>query len=157
MPAITPCLWFDDQGQEAAEFYVTVFENSRITDITYYGDGGPGPVGAVLTVAFELDGQPFLALNGGPEHYDFTEAVSFQVHCPTQADVDRYWDELGDGGQPGPCGWLKDRFGLSWQIVPDELPTLLADPDPARAARAVRAMLSMNKIDIDAVRQAADG
>ena len=157
MPAITPCLWFDTEGEDAANLYVSIFENSRITDITRYGDAGPRPAGTVLTVSFELDGQPFLALNGGPEHRGFTEAISFQVHCATQEEVDRKWEQLGAGGEPGPCGWLKDRFGLSWQIVPAELPTLIGDPDPARAERATRAMLSMSKLDIEAIRRAADG
>lgn len=157
MPGITPCLWFDTEGHDAAEFYVSIFENSRITDVTHYGEAGPRPAGTVLSVAFELDGKPYLALNGGPEHGGFTEAISFQVHCPTQREVDRFWEELGAGGEPGPCGWLKDRFGLSWQIVPDELPTLLGDPDPARAERAMTAMLSMGKLDIVAIRRAADG
>ncbi|MGB7050418.1 MAG: VOC family protein [Acidimicrobiales bacterium] len=156
MPAITPCLWFDTEGHDAAEFYVSIFDNSRITDVTHYGETGPRPAGTVLSVAFELDGTPFLALNGGPEHRGFTEAISFQVHCPTQREVDRLWEELGADGEPGPCGWLKDRFGLSWQIVPDELPTLLGDPDPARAERAMKAMLGMGKLDVDAIRRAAD-
>ncbi|MBV8463955.1 MAG: VOC family protein [Acidimicrobiales bacterium] len=155
MPTITPCLWFDTEGEEAATFYVSLFDNSRITDVSYYGEGGPRPAGTALTVAFELDGRPFLALNGGPQ-YHFTEAISMSVDCPTQADADRYWDALVDGGEPGQCGWLKDRFGLSWQIVPSELPSLLGDPDPERAQRAMQAMLSMSKLDIDAIRHAAD-
>ncbi len=156
MPTITPCLWFDTEGKEAAELYVSVFENSRITDVSYYGEAGPRPAGTVLTVSFELDGQPFLALNGGPE-FSFTEAISFQVHCPTQRDVDRFWDALGAGGEPGQCGWLKDRFGVSWQIVPAELPSLIGDPDPERAGRAMRAMLTMQKLDVDVIRRAAEG
>ncbi len=156
MTAITPCLWFDTDGEDAANLYVSIFENSRITGITHYGEAGPRPAGTVLTVAFELEGQPFLALNGGPEHR-FTEAISFQVHCTTQEEVDRKWEQLGAGGEPGPCGWLTDRFGLSWQIVPAELPALIGDPDPARAERATRAMLSMSKLDVEAIRQAADG
>ena len=155
MSTITPCLWFDTEGEEAANFYISIFDNSRITDVSHYGEGGPKPAGTVLMVQFELDGQPLLALNGGPE-YRFTEAISLSVACPTQADVDRYWDTLVEGGEPGRCGWLKDRYGLSWQIVPDELPTLLGDPDPARAARAMEAMLTMGKIDVDAMRRAAD-
>lgn len=156
MPAITPCLWFDTEGEEAAKFYVSIFENSRITDTSYYGEGGPRPAGTVLTVAFELDGKPFTALNGGPD-YKFTEAISFQISCEGQKEVDFYWDRLSDGGEEGPCGWLKDRFGVSWQIVPAELPGLLGDPEPDRSARAMKAMLSMKKLDIDAIRKAADG
>jgi predicted 3-demethylubiquinone-9 3-methyltransferase (glyoxalase superfamily) len=114
---ITPCLWFDTEGEDAAKFYVSIFDNSRVTEVSHYGEAVPDRTGTVLTVAFELDGQPFLALNGGPQ-YTFTEAISFQVPCPTQRDVDRFWEKLGAGGEPGPCGWLKDRFGVSWQIVP---------------------------------------
>lgn len=156
MPTITPCLWFDKKGEEAAKFYVSIFENSRITDISYYGEAGPRPAGTVLTVAFEIDGQPFTALNGGPE-YSFTEAISFQIQCETQKEVDHYWDRLSEGGEEGPCGWLKDRFGVSWQIVPSELPTLIGDPDPERSARAMKAMLGMKKLDIEEIRKAANG
>jgi predicted 3-demethylubiquinone-9 3-methyltransferase (glyoxalase superfamily) len=157
MGNITPCLWFDTQGQEAAELYCSVFKNSRILNITYYGDAGPRPAGTVLTVEFEIDGQPFMALNGGPE-YTFSEATSFHVSCADQAEVDHYWDTLtADGGEPGPCGWLKDRFGVSWQIVPAVLPELLSDPVPERATRAMKAMMSMGKLDIAALRAAADG
>ncbi len=156
MPPITPCLWFDTEGEEAAKFYVSIFENSRITDTSYYGEGGPRPAGTVLTVAFELDGKPFTALNGGPD-YKFTEAISFQISCEGQKEVDFYWDRLSDGGEEGPCGWLKDRFGVSWQIVPAELPGLLGDPDPDRSSRAMKAMLSMKKLDVDAIRMAANG
>jgi predicted 3-demethylubiquinone-9 3-methyltransferase (glyoxalase superfamily) len=156
MTVITPCLWFDGNGLEAAEFYVSVLPNSRITQVTHYGPDQPGADGAVLTVAFELDGQPYVALNGGPQH-KFTEAVSFQVSAHGQEEVDSLTDQLtADGGEIGPCGWVKDRFGLSWQVVPDELPVLLADPDPARANAAMQAMLGMTKIDIKAVRDAAD-
>lgn len=153
---ITPCLWFDTQGEEAAQFYVSVFKNSRIIDVTYYGDAGPRPAGSVMTVTFELDGQPFMALNGGPE-FTFDEAISFQVHCESQDEVDEFWTRLSDGGQPGPCGWLKDKYGVSWQIVPNALPELLCDPDPERAARATKALLGMGKIDVDTLRRAADG
>jgi len=156
MAPITPCLWFDTDGEKAANLYVSIFDNSRITGITHYGDAGPRPAGAVLTVAFELEGRPFLALNGGPEHR-FNEAISFQVQRATQDEVDRLWEQLSAGGEEGPCGWLKDRFGLSWQIIPAELLDLIGDPDPARAERATRAMLSMGKIDIEAVCRAADG
>jgi predicted 3-demethylubiquinone-9 3-methyltransferase (glyoxalase superfamily) len=156
MPKITPCLWFDTQGEEAANFYTSVFKNSRITNVAHYGEAGPRPAGTVLTVTFELDGQEFVALNGGPE-FTFNEAVSFQVYCETQDEVDYYWNHLTEGGgQPGPCGWLKDRFGVSWQIVPTELDALITDPDPGRAQRAMQAMLQMGKIDIAAVRRAAD-
>jgi len=156
MPAITPCLWFDTQAEEAAKFYVSVFKNSRIVSTSHYGEAGPREAGLVLTVQFEIDGQPFIALNGGPE-FTFDEAISFQVDCADQADVDYYWDALtADGGQEGPCGWVKDRFGVSWQVVPSEMERLLADPDQARAQRAMAAMLQMKKIDIDEIRRAAD-
>jgi predicted 3-demethylubiquinone-9 3-methyltransferase (glyoxalase superfamily) len=155
MGSITPCLWFDTEGEEAAKFYVSVFKNSRILDTSYYGEAGPRPAGTVLTVEFELDGQAFTALNGGPE-FTFSEAVSFQISCADQAEVDYYWDNLGEGGEPGPCGWLKDRYGVSWQVVPAALVELLSDPDPARAARATKAMMSMGKLDIAALRAAAD-
>lgn len=156
MPPTVPCLWFDTQAEAAAAFYVSVFPNSRVTGLTRYGPAGPGPEGTVLTVSFELDGRPFLALNGGPQ-FTFTEAVSFQVLCDTQDEVDLYWDALGAGGEDGPCGWLKDRYGLSWQIVPTRLPDLLADPDPAVAERVMRAMLIMGKLDIAAMERAAAG
>jgi len=155
MPKTTPCLWFDNQGEEAAEFYTSVFPNSKILDIARYGPAGPGPEGSVMTVRFMLDGQDFVALNGGPE-FTFSEAISFQVDCGSQEEVDEYWTRLSDGGSEGPCGWLKDRFGLSWQIVPSALPALLSDPDPERAQRAMQAMLQMKKIDIAELRRAAD-
>jgi len=155
MHPITPCLWFDDQAEEAARFYTSVFDDSRIVDTTYYGEAGPGPAGSVLTVSFELDGRPFVALNGGPR-FTFDEAISFQVSCEGQEQIDRYWDQLSEGGETGPCGWLKDRFGLSWQIVPTRLTELLSDPDPVRSQRAMRAMLEMGKIDIAAVEQAVE-
>ncbi|MFN8663858.1 MAG: VOC family protein [Thermomicrobiales bacterium] len=149
---ITPFLWFVDNAEEAANYYVSVFPNSKVSDIARMGEGGPA-----LTVAFSLDGQDFVGLNGGPVHA-FTEAVSFVIDCETQADVDRYWETLtADGGQPGDCGWLKDRFGLSWQVVPRRLPELLTDPDPARAQRAMQAMMQMHKIDIAALEAAANG
>ena len=153
MPKITPFLWFDTQAEEAAEFYVSVFRNSRITGISHYGEAGPGPAGSVLTVSFELDGQEFIGLNGGPE-YRFTEAVSFSVDCATQAEVDEYWAKLSEGGEEGPCGWLKDRYGLSWQVVPTVLPQLLSDPDRLKANRVMEAMLQMKKIDIAGLRRA---
>jgi predicted 3-demethylubiquinone-9 3-methyltransferase (glyoxalase superfamily) len=156
MTTITPCLWFDGNGMEAAELYVSIIPNSRITDVSYYGPDQPGKEGAVMTVSFELAGQPYLALNGGPE-YKFTEAISLQVSAADQGEVDRYTDQLtGGGGEVGPCGWVKDRFGLSWQIVPDELPKLLGDQNPLRANAAMQAMLGMRKINIQALRDAAD-
>jgi len=147
MHEITPCLWFDTQGEDAARFYVSVFPNSRIVDVAHYGSAGPRDEGSVMTVEFDLDGQRFTALNGGPE-FTFSEAVSFQVSCETQDEVDHYWSKLSEGGQEGPCGWLKDRFGLSWQIVPTALTRLLADPDKERAQRVMAAMLRMGKLEI---------
>ncbi len=132
-----------------------MFEDSKILDVTRYGEAGPGPVGSVLTVSFELRGQEFVALNGGPE-FTFSEAVSFQVSCESQDEVDRFWNALSAGGEEGPCGWLKDRYGLSWQIIPTVLPELLSDPDPAKSQRAMTAMLAMQKIDIAELRRAAD-
>lgn len=153
MTTITPCLWFDGNGQEAAELYVSVIPNSRVTDMSHYG---PDQGGAVMTVSFELAGQAYLALNGGPQ-YKFTEAISLQVSAADQDEVDRYTDQLtANGGEVGPCGWIKDRFGLSWQIVPEELPKLLADANPLRANAAMQAMMAMKKIDIQALRDAAD-
>ncbi|MEV7192393.1 VOC family protein [Streptomyces sp. NPDC093510] len=156
MPRITPSLWFDQQSEEAAKFYVSVFPNSRISNISYYGEAGPRPAGTVLTVEFSLDGQPYTAINGGPE-FTFDEAVSFQIDCADQEEVDYYWTKLSAGGDEGPCGWLKDKFGLSWQVVPTALGELLADPDAERAQRAMRAMLGMGKLDVAALRAAADG
>jgi len=157
MPKITPWLWFDTEAEEAANFYTSVFKNSRITNVARYGEAGPRPAGTVMTVAFELDGQEFAALNGGPE-YTFNEAVSLMIDCADQAEVDYYWARLTEGGgQPGPCGWLKDRYGLSWQVVPTELERLLNDPDQGRAQRAMAAMLKMGKLDVAALRAAADG
>jgi predicted 3-demethylubiquinone-9 3-methyltransferase (glyoxalase superfamily) len=151
---ITPCLWFDTEGEEAAAFYVSIFKNSRILNIARYGDAGPRPAGSAMTVLFELDGQRFVALNGGPE-FTFSEAISFQIDCRSQEEVDEYWSRLGDGGEEGPCGWLKDRYGVSWQIVPARLTELLGDPNPATSERVMRAMLQMKKIDIAALEQAA--
>ncbi|SNQ50111.1 conserved hypothetical protein [Frankia canadensis] len=157
MPTITPCLWFDDQGEQAAQLYTSLIPNSRITNVTRYGPGSPGPEGAVMTVEFELDGTSYVALNGGPV-FPQTEAFSLQVHCASQEEVDRYWDSLiADGGSESQCGWLKDRFGVSWQIVPTALGDLLGDPDPERARRAMEAMLSMKKIDIAEIARAAAG
>ena len=156
MQKITPFLWFDSQAEEAAKFYVSVFGNSRILKIVRYGKAGPGPAGAVMTVAFELQGVPFTALNGGPQH-PFSEAISFVVNCQSQAEVDTLWEKLSAGGRPDRCGWVKDRFGLSWQIVPTVLPVLLADPDPVKAERTMAAMLRMSKLDIAALEKAHAG
>ena len=154
MPKQTPCLWFDGQGEEAAQYYCSVFPNSRITDVARYGKAGPGREGDVMVVAFELDGQPYVALNGGPQ-FTFDEAISFQVFCESQEEVDHYWGRLSEGGAEGPCGWLKDKFGLSWQIVPSALPRLLGDPDREKAQRVMAAMLKMRKIQIDELEAAA--
>jgi predicted 3-demethylubiquinone-9 3-methyltransferase (glyoxalase superfamily) len=154
MKAMVPCLWFDTEGEEAAEFYTSVFPNSKILDVSRYGEAGPRPAGTVMTVNFELNGQEFLALNGGPD-FTFSEAISFQVFCEDQDEVDRYWAALSKGGEEGPCGWLKDRFGLSWQIVPTRLSELLSDPDPERSQRAMKAMLGMKKIDVAELERAA--
>jgi predicted 3-demethylubiquinone-9 3-methyltransferase (glyoxalase superfamily) len=154
MPDITPFLWFDTEGEDAANFYTSIFPNSKITDIARYGSAGPRPEGTVMTVAFELDGQKFVALNGGPQ-FTFSEAISFQVGCADQGEVDKYWNALAEGGEEGPCGWLKDRFGLSWQIVPNRLLELLEDPDKERAQRVMGAMLEMKKIEIDELERAA--
>jgi predicted 3-demethylubiquinone-9 3-methyltransferase (glyoxalase superfamily) len=154
MPNMTPCLWFDSEGEQAANFYVSVFPNSKILDIALYGDEGMRPANSVMTVSFELDGHPFLALNGGPE-FTFTPAVSFQVHCTSQEEVDWYWTKLTEGGEESRCGWLDDRFGLSWQIVPDRLVELLGDPDKDKAARVMKSMMGMVKIDIAELERAA--
>jgi len=156
MPRITPNLWFDDDGEEAARFYVSVFPNSEITGITRYGEAGPGEAGTVMTVSFVLDGQPFTIINGGPQ-FTFDEAVSFEISCADQAEVDHYWDTLTEGGEESQCGWLKDRFGLSWQVVPAGWEALLNDGDPARAERAMAAMFGMKKLDLAALEAAADG
>ncbi|PZS38492.1 MAG: hypothetical protein DLM62_13475 [Pseudonocardiales bacterium] len=153
MQKLTPCLWFDTQGEEAAMFYTTVFGNSRILDIGRYGAAGPGPEGAVMTVTFELDGQKFVALNGGPQ-FTFNEAISFQVSCETQDEVDYFWSNLSEGGEEGPCGWLKDKYGVSWQIVPTALGELISDPDVEKSQEAIKAMLGMGKIDIEALQRA---
>ncbi|QIP87965.1 VOC family protein [Streptomyces sp. Tu 2975] len=155
MPRITPNLWFDTQGQEAAEFYVSVFPNSEIKHILYYGEAGPRPAGSVLTVDFTLDGQDYTAINGGPD-FTFSEAISLLINCADQEEVDHYWEKLGEGGQEGPCGWLKDKYGLSWQVVPVALEELLKDEDEARAQRAMKAMLGMKKLDVAALYAAAD-
>ena len=152
---ITPCLWFDTEGEDAARFYTGIFDNSRIVQISHYGSAGPREAGMVMTVDFVLDGQPFVALNGGPD-FTFDEAISFQVNCDSQEEVDRLWAALGEGGEEGPCGWLKDRFGVSWQIVPTVFQELILDPDPERAQRAMKAMLGMKKLDIAELRRAVD-
>ena len=150
MPKQTPCLWFDGQAEQAAEHYTAIFPNSGITSV------GRQPDGSVLVVEWTLDGQPYQGLNGGPQ-FTFSEAISFSVSCADQAEVDHYWDALSAGGEQGPCGWLKDRFGVSWQVVPARLGELLGDPDPERAQRAMQAMLGMRKLDVAALRAAADG
>jgi predicted 3-demethylubiquinone-9 3-methyltransferase (glyoxalase superfamily) len=156
MPAITPWLWFDGQAEKAAEFYCELFPNSKITDITRYGPGAPQAEGSVMTVSFVLDGREFVGLNGGPE-FPFTEAVSFQIAAGTQEEADRYWTALiADGGAESMCGWCKDRFGLSWQVVPDGLGELLGDPDPGRAQRSLQAMMGMHRLDLAEMRRAAD-
>jgi predicted 3-demethylubiquinone-9 3-methyltransferase (glyoxalase superfamily) len=154
MQKITPCLWFDTEGEEAARFYTSVFPNSKILEVAYYGAAGPREEGTVMAVSFELDGQKFVALNGGPQ-FTFDEAISFQVDCEDQEEVDAYWSKLSAGGEEGPCGWLKDKYGLSWQIVPIVLREMLGDPDQEKSQRVMRAMLSMQKIVIDDLERAA--
>jgi predicted 3-demethylubiquinone-9 3-methyltransferase (glyoxalase superfamily) len=157
MQSISPFLWFDTQAEEAAKLYVSIFPDSKLGAVTRYGPAGPGPEGQAMTVSFQLGGVDFTALNGGP-HFKFTEAVSFSVACANQQEIDAYWEKLtANGGEPSQCGWLKDRFGLSWQIVPAVLPELLGDPDPAKARRATEAMLKMTKLDIAELRRARDG
>lgn len=153
---ITPNLWFDGEAEEAADFYVSVFDNSRVVSVARYPEGSPGEAGTVMTVDFELNGQRFVGINGGPE-FKFDEAVSFAIECETQDEIDHYWDKLSEGGEEGPCGWLKDRYGLSWQVVPTGMEELFSDPDKTRAERAMQAMLQMRKLDIAALRRAADG
>jgi predicted 3-demethylubiquinone-9 3-methyltransferase (glyoxalase superfamily) len=153
MQKITPFLWFDNQAEEAMNFYVSLFKNSKVISVSRYGDEGPGPTGAVMTATFQLDGQELIALNGGPE-FKFTEAISFFVNCETQEEVDGLWDKLSEGGEEGRCGWLKDKYGLSWQIVPTVLGELLNDTDPAKSQRVMKAMLQMNKIDIAGLKRA---
>ena len=153
---ITPFLWFDNNAEEATNFYTSIFKNSKILSVKRFGEAGPGPKGSVMTTSFELDGQEFVALNGGPR-FKFTEAISFVVKCETQADVDYYWDKLLEGGQPQACGWLKDKFGLSWQIVPTAFFKLVGDSDPEKAARVMQAMLGMIKFDVAKLQQAYDG
>ena len=153
MQKIAPFLWFDKNAEDAAKFYTSIFKNSKIRKITRYGDAGPGPKGSVMTVEFELEGQEFIALNGGPR-FKFTEAVSFVVNCKTQKEVDKFWEKLSEGGEKGPCGWLKDKFGLWWQVVPAVLDKMLRDPDPEKSQSVMRAMLKMSKLDIAALERA---
>jgi predicted 3-demethylubiquinone-9 3-methyltransferase (glyoxalase superfamily) len=153
---ITTCLWFDNQAEEAAEFYVSVFGDGKVLDVVRYGEGGPGPAGQAITVRFEIGDRTFTALNGGPA-FTFSEAVSFVVNCASQEDVDRYWAALSQGGSEGQCGWLKDRYGVSWQIIPSVLGQLLGGPDPVGSQRAMQAMLAMHKLDIAALQRAYDG
>jgi predicted 3-demethylubiquinone-9 3-methyltransferase (glyoxalase superfamily) len=152
---ITPFLWFDHQAEEAAGFYASIFPNSKIVKVVRYGKAGPGPPGSAMTVEFQLEGQTFVALNGGP-HFKFTEAISFVVNCQTQDEVDAYWDNLSAGGADAQCGWLKDKFGLSWQIVPTVLSELLSDPDPQKSERVMKALMTMKKLDIRRLKQAFD-
>ena len=154
---ITPSLWFDTQAEEAAKFYVSVFKNSRVVNTTHYSEAAPGKADTVLTVEWELDGQRFVGINGGPQ-FTFDEAVSFQINCKDQDEIDYFWDKLSEGGSEAPCGWLKDRFGLSWQVVPEGMDELFfSDSDPQRAERAMKAMFGMRKLDIAALRAAVDG
>ncbi|HXR31758.1 MAG TPA: VOC family protein [Solirubrobacterales bacterium] len=153
---IVPNLWFDTEAEEAAELYISVFESSRIVNVTHYTEAGPREEGMVMTVEFELDGQRFIGINGGPE-FKFNEAVSFAIECEDQEEIDYFWQRLSEGGEEGPCGWLKDRYGLSWQVVPTGMEEIFADPDKERANRAMKAMLQMRKIDLAALRSAADG
>ncbi|MGH9039699.1 MAG: VOC family protein [Acidimicrobiia bacterium] len=156
MPQITPNLWFDTEGLEAAEFYVSIFPNSKVTNVTHYNEAGPREAGMVLTVEFVLDGQEYLALNGGPE-FKFNEAVSLMILCEDQEEIDYYWDKLTDGGEEGPCGWLKDRYGVSWQVGPTGWAEVLNDPDQSKAKRTMEAMFTMKKLDLAALQAAADG
>jgi len=157
---VTPCLWFDTQAEEAAKFYVTVFKNSKIKKISRYGEAGRGThgkkPGSVMVAEFELDGQPFVALNGGP-NFKFTEAVSFQVYCDTQDEINHFWNALSKGGQEGSCGWLKDKYGLSWQVVPSVIPKMMTDPDNKKSDRVMNAVLKMKKFDLEKLQQAYDG
>jgi predicted 3-demethylubiquinone-9 3-methyltransferase (glyoxalase superfamily) len=155
MQKITPFLWFDDKAEEAMNFYVSIFKNSKVLGVTRYGEAGPGPKGSIMTASFELNGQEFVALNGGPR-FKFTEAISFVVNCETQQEVDEFWEKLSEGGQKVQCGWLKDKYGLSWQVVPTLLEKLLQDKDPAKSQRVMKAMLQMIKIDMQALQRAYD-
>lgn len=156
MQKITPFLWFDGKAEEAANFYTSIFKNSKLGQIRRYGDAGPGPKGSVLTASFAIEGQEFVALNGGPQ-FTFTPAISFFVNCETQEEVDEFWDKLSEGGKKNRCGWLQDKFGVSWQIVPTALGKLLGDPDPEKSSRVMRAMLQMEKLDIRGLQEAYEG
>jgi predicted 3-demethylubiquinone-9 3-methyltransferase (glyoxalase superfamily) len=156
MQKITPFLWFDGNAEEAMNFYVSIFKNSKVLKVTRYGEAGPGPKGTVMSATFQLEGQNFYALNGGPQ-FSFTPAISFFVNCESQQEVDELWEKLSAGGQKERCGWLKDKYGLSWQIIPSALGEMLGDKDPAKASGVMQAMLQMNKIDIQALKQAYDG
>lgn len=153
MQKITPFLWFDNQAEEAANFYVSIFKNSKIGEIRRYGDAGPGPKGSVMTISFQLEGEQFVALNGGP-HFKFTPAISLFVNCETQQEVDELWEKLLAGGRKDRCGWLQDKFGLSWQIIPKQLMEMLGDKDPAKSQNVMNAMLQMDKIDVDELKRA---
>lgn len=155
MQKITPFLWFDSQAEEAVKYYTSIFPRSKIGAISRYGENTPGPAGSVMTVSFELEGQEFMALNGGPV-FIFNEAVSFIINCETQAEVDKYWEKLSEGGEKGQCGWLKDKFGVSWQVVPVLLDKLMSDPDPAKVDRVTQCMLKMTKLDIAELQKAYD-
>lgn len=156
MQKITPFLWFDGKAEEAAKFYTSIFKNSKLGQIRRYGDAGPGPKGSVLTASFAIEGQEFVALNGGPQ-FTFTPAISFFVNCETQEEVDEFWDKLSEGGKKSRCGWLQDKFGVSWQIVPTALGKLLSDPDPEKSSRVMKAMLQMEKLDIRGLQEAYEG
>jgi predicted 3-demethylubiquinone-9 3-methyltransferase (glyoxalase superfamily) len=155
MQKITPNLWFDTESEEAASFYTSIFKNSKVTNVMRFGEAGPRPAGMVMTVTFELEGQQFTAINGGPD-FKFNEAISLLVNCETQGEVDQLWDDLSEGGEKGPCGWLKDKFGVSWQVVPTVLDEMLQDKDPDKASRVMKAMIQMSKIDIEALEKARD-
>lgn len=156
MKKITPFLWFDNNAEEAMNFYVSIFKNSEVVSTARYGEAGPGPKGSLMTATFRLDGLELIALNGGP-HFKFTEAISLSVNCETQEEVDELWEKLSEGGEKGRCGWLKDKFGLSWQVNPNALGEMLGDKDPEKAKRVMAAMLQMDKIDIDTLRKAYEG
>jgi len=156
MQTITPFLWFDGNAEEAVNFYTSIFKNAKVLGMSRYGDAGPGPKGTVMSATFQLNGQEFMALNGGPQ-FKFTEAISFFVKCETQEEIDHYWEKLSAGGQKQQCGWVKDKFGVSWQIVPPVLGKLLGDKDPAKSRRVMQAMLKMNKLEIKALQNAYEG
>jgi predicted 3-demethylubiquinone-9 3-methyltransferase (glyoxalase superfamily) len=156
MQGITTCLWFDTQAEEAANYYTSIFKDAKITKVSYYGEAGPRTAGTVMTVEFQIEGSHFVALNGGPQ-FTFNEAVSFQLNCESQAEVDELWSKLSDGGEEGPCGWLKDKYGVSWQVTPTALGELLGEPDAERSQRVMKAMLAMKKIEIDELQRAYEG